>query len=99
MTACRIRSDRRRDDRLASNLVIRWKRPGRIEDNKAWMVDESRSGLGFITTARVAPRPGDVLNIRRRDGDAWATIDRTIRVARTSPASDGDLIMIGCTME
>lgn len=96
MPDCIIRSDRRRDERVESRDVARWKRPGRIEDHKAWMVDRSRSSIGFMADAAAAPRLGEVLNIRQLDRDRWTIIEDTVRVARTAPAGD-DLVMVGCT--
>lgn len=91
--------DRRREARVEANDQVRWKRPGRIEDHKAWMVDRGRSSLGFLAAAEAAPRVGEVLNIRRQDGDCWALIDGTIRVARATPTPNADLLTIGCTIE
>ena len=84
---------------MEADDVIRWKRPGKIEDNKAWMIDRSPSGLGFLTRAKTAPRVGDTLNIRRLEDERWATIERSVRVARTTPTLGHDLVMIGCSIE
>ncbi|MBN2561035.1 MAG: hypothetical protein JXQ75_08905 [Phycisphaerae bacterium] len=99
MTRCVVRSDRRKEPRGEADASIRWKRSGRVEDNKAWLVDRSPSGLGFLATAKTAPRVGELLNIRRLDGDRWATIDRPVRVARTTPVSSETFVMIGCTID
>jgi hypothetical protein len=92
-------TERRREPRIEADDIIRWKRPGKIEDEKAWMIDRSPNGLGFLTTSDRSPQVGEMLNIRRMTDDRWTVIDRPIRVARTMPASSGDLIMVGCEME
>jgi hypothetical protein len=84
---------------VEANDVIRWKRPGKIEDHRAWMVDRAASGMGFLAQAAVAPRVGDLLNIRRQDEDRWEVLDRTVRVARTTPTSNDEFVMVGCTVE
>ncbi|MFH1418104.1 MAG: hypothetical protein ABII12_07475 [Planctomycetota bacterium] len=93
------KSDRRKEERKIADDIIRWKRPGKIEDQKAWMVDRAPSGLGFLTNTEIAPCVGEVLNVRQLDRDRWITIDRTVRVARAALASDDSLTMIGCAVE
>jgi hypothetical protein len=90
--------DRRSEPRIECDRIVRWKRPGKIEDHKAWMVDRAPSGLGFVTSADVAPQVGEILNIRQLDEDRWATIDRTVRVARATQTTADNLIMIGCAL-
>ncbi len=92
-------SNRRKEERALADDIIRWKRPGKIEDQKAWMVDRAQSGLGFLTDTKIAPRAGEILNVRQLDRDRWITIDRTVRVARATLASDDTLTMIGCSVE
>jgi hypothetical protein len=99
MSSCTIKSDRRSEMRMENGDTMRWKRPGKFEDHKAWMVDRSPSGLGFLTQAGVAPRVGEILNIRRLDDDRWATLDRAVRVVRADPATDESLTMVGCRLE
>ncbi len=99
MTRCKIRSDRRNEPRVEASEVMRWKRPGKVEDHKAWMVDRSASGFGFLAMTQSAPRVGEILNLRRLDRDRWATVDRIVRVARTTPTSNNDLVLIGCRIE
>ncbi len=99
MPRCIIRSDRRRESRAEADDVIRWKRPGRVEDHQAWMIDRSPSGLGFLSRAESAPRVGEIVHVRRLEGDCWATLDRTVRVARATPTPGDGLVMIGCHIE
>lgn len=91
--------ERRREERILSNDPIRWKRPGRIEDQKGWMIDSAASGMGFLTLQSTAPQIGDVLNVRRQDGNRWATVDQTVRVARSTPTTNGQFAMVGCTVQ
>ncbi len=91
-------SERRREERILSNDPIRWKRPGKIEDQKGWMIDTAASGMGFLALQSTAPEIGDVLNVRRLDGDRWATIDQTVRVARTTLTTNGQFTVVGCTL-
>ncbi len=98
MTKCVLKSDRREEPRIETSDVIRWKRPGRPEDNTAWTVDRSQSGLGFMITADVTPHVGDVLNVRRLDQDRWETINQTVRVVHATRASCDQLVMIGCRL-
>ncbi len=92
-------NERRREPRTDSERTIRWKRPGRIEDVKGWMVDESTSGLGFMVGTPSAPRVGDLLHIRRRDGQEWASVERPVRVARITLMPGENLAMVGCSVE
>jgi hypothetical protein len=89
-------TERRIERRLASDDVIRWKRPGRIEDHKGWSVDRSLSGLGFLVEAPAAPRVGERLHVRQLDGDRWTVLDRTYCVVRADPANGGDFAFVGC---
>lgn len=89
-------TDRRRAPRQTCDDALRWKRPGRIEDHTGWALDISSTGLGFLSRAESCPRVGDRLNIRRLDGQDWTTIDRPIRVARVSPTSGSDMVVVGC---
>ena len=91
--------ERRREPRAETDHTIRWKRPGRIEDQKGWMLDESSSGLGFLVAARSAPRVGDRLHIRRRDGRDWVSIERHVSVARVTLMPGDDLAVIGCRLD
>ena len=90
--------EQRREVRLESDEVVRWKRPGQVEDNKAWTVDRSPSGYGFMVRVDVAPKVGDLIHIRRYDDDGWDSFDEPFRVARTQRATD-ELVIIGCVME
>ena len=90
--------ERRKEVRLESSDVLRWKRPGHVEDNKAWTVDRSPSGFGFMARIEDAPKVGDRLHIRRYDADRWDTIDGSFRVARTEPATE-DLLVVGCVID
>ena len=90
--------ERRGEIRIESDDVIRWKRPGRFEDRKAWTLDKSQSGIGFLTLSENAPIVGDMLHIRRRDGKHWAPLNGEIRVARAAPTSGDGLVMIGCQL-
>ena len=99
MSARTINSDRRSEMRMESSDIVRWKRPGKLEDRKAYMLDRSPSGLGFVAHTSEAPRVGDILNLRRRDGDRWATLDRAVRVVRADPATDDSLTIVGCRLE
>ncbi len=88
-------AERRQEVRLDSQDVIRWKRPGRMEDVKAWTIDRSPSGYGFMSRADQAPRLGDMIHIRRFDNDRWAAIEEPFKVTRVLPATD-ELVVIGC---
>lgn len=90
--------ERRNEVRVESNDVLRWKRPGRVEDNKAWTVDRSPSGFGFMARIQDAPRVGDRINIRRYDSDRWDTVLEPFRVARTEPVTE-ELLFVGCVMD
>jgi len=92
-------ANRRSQVRQPSRDVIRWKRPGRIEDQKGWAVDHSAAGIGFMTAAASGPLAGELIHIRRLDGDRWATIDRIVRVAHASPTANHDVLMVGCSLE
>ncbi|MBX3396807.1 MAG: hypothetical protein KF841_15730 [Phycisphaerae bacterium] len=88
-------ADKRREVRLDSQDIIRWKRPGRIEDHKAWTIDRSPSGYGFMARVHEAPRLGDLIHIRRFDHDRWASFEEPYRVSRVFPATD-ELVVVGC---
>ncbi|OWY68481.1 hypothetical protein B7486_26045 [cyanobacterium TDX16] len=90
--------ERRREIRTEADEVIRWKRPGRIEDHRAWTVDNSPSGLGFLTHALHALTPGDELHLRRKDDGMWAPLDRNVRIARITPTSSPELVLVGCSI-
>lgn len=91
-------AERRRDVRLDCDDIIRWKRPGRFEDHKAWSNDRSPTGMGFITETRNAPAIGDVLHVRRMVVGRWTIESHVIRVARIARASSPDLTFVGCTL-
>ncbi len=99
MTIPPIPTERRREPRADSDRTIRWKRPGRIEDQKGWMLDESSSGLGFMVGTPSAPRVGDRLHIRHRDGREWVGIERPVRVARVTLLPGDDLAVVGCRLD
>jgi len=99
MVSVQAVDNRRRDTRRPSDDLIRWKRPGRIEDHKGWSIDASASSLGFLADRRSAPCVGERLNVRRLDGERWTTIDRPVWVARTMPASSDDLVFVGCMID
>jgi hypothetical protein len=90
--------DRRRELRCSSDDVIRWKRPGRIEDHKGWTLDGSPSGIGFLALAEAAPEVGDRIHIRKLEGDTWTTLDRTVRVARADPTANNEFVVVGCAI-
>ncbi len=90
--------ERRRELRHNADDVIRWKRPGRIEDRKGWTLDASPSGIGFLTLSEEAPRIGDEIHLRRLEGETWATIERTVRVARADPTTNNEFVVVGCTI-
>jgi hypothetical protein len=92
-------TERRTNLRLRSEDVLRWKRPGRVEDHKAWSVDRSDLGIGFCTLAEVRPQVGEVINLRVLDRDRWKTVEQTVRVARTDPTPGGELIFVGCALD
>lgn len=98
MSAPATTSERRNEVRLESNDVLRWKRPGRVEDNKAWTVDRSPSGFGFMARIQDAPQIGERIHIRRYDADRWDTVLEPFRVARTELVTD-ELLVVGCVME
>ena len=91
-------AERRRDIRVDCNDTIRWKRPGRLEDHKAWSNDRSPTSLSFITETQSAPAIGDVLHVRRIVTDRWAIENHVIRVARITQASSSNLTFVGCTL-
>ncbi|MFQ5428929.1 MAG: hypothetical protein ACE5E1_01360 [Phycisphaerae bacterium] len=90
--------DRRREVRLESDDVIRWKRPGQVEDNKAWTIDRSPSGYGFMARVETAPKVGDRLHIRRYSDDRWDSFDESFRVARTEAVTE-ELVLVGCVID
>ncbi len=90
--------DRRSETRVESDDVIRWKRPGSIEDNKAWTIDRSPSGYGFMAKIETAPKVGDRIHIRRFDSDRWDSLDEPFRVARTEAVTD-ELVLVGCVID
>ncbi len=90
--------DRRSETRVESDDVIRWKRPGSIEDNKAWTIDRSPSGYGFMAKIDTAPKVGDRIHIRRFDSDRWDSLDEPFRVARTEAVTD-ELVLVGCVID
>ena len=92
-------SDRRRDVRNEADDVIRWKRPGRVEDNKAWTCDKSASSIAFLTPFDVAPTVGDVLHVRRLEAGNWDVLSDTVRVARVMRISADQMALVGCTVE
>lgn len=89
----------RKDVRIESHDIIRWKRPGRIEDHKAWAVDKSPTSMGFLTDVQSAPQVGDTLHVRFRIHGEWQPMERTVRIARTQLTPGRDLVMVGCTIE
>ena len=89
----------RREIRIRSDDIIRWKRQGRIEDFKGWALDKSPSSLGFLTTPGSAPEVGEVLHIRQWEDGEWNTIDRTVRIARAQLTPSRDLVIVGCTID
>lgn len=93
--------DRRRETRNACDDIIRWKRPGRIEDQQAWLLDRSDSGLGFLIEPVPTLRVGDVLHlrIRERDGDQWFLRNETVRIMRLRPTPNLELTMVGARVE
>jgi hypothetical protein len=90
--------DRRRELRCNADDVIRWKRPGRIEDHKGWTLDASPSGIGFLTLSDAAPQVGDRLHLRKLEGETWTTLDRTVRVARADPTANNEFVVVGCAI-
>ena len=98
MSAPATTRERRGEVRLESNDVLRWKRPGRVEDNKAWTVDRSPSGFGFMARIQDAPQIGERIHLRRYDADRWDALSEAFRVARTEPVTD-ELLVVGCVME
>jgi len=94
-------SERRRETRTACDDIIRFKRPGRIEDRHAWLLDRSATGLGFLIEPISTLRVGDVLNlrIRERDGDQWYDRDEAVRVMRLRPTPNLELTMVGARIE
>ena len=79
--------------------MIRWKRPGKIEDHRGWALDCSEAGIGFMTCADISPQIGDAIHLRKFDGDRWATLDKAIHVRRKSPTSHPDVLVIGCSLD
>ncbi len=98
MSAGTMTIERRRETRVESDDVIRWKRPGHIEDNKAWTIDRSPSGYGFMSRVESAPKVGDRIHIRLRDSDGWDVYDEPFRVARTETVTD-QLVLVGCVVD
>lgn len=91
-------SDRRRELRQDSDDVIRWKRPGKLEDQRAWSIDLSSSGMGFMTPHDAAPSVGDMLHLHRQIGNTWEKIERPVRVARVSSSSNPEVVTVGCEL-
>ena len=99
MTTQAARPERRKSPRLRFDDVIRWKRPGRAEDHKAWSIDRSDEGIGFCTVAQNAPRVGEIINLRVFNRDRWMTFDGPVKVARVDATPGGELVMVGCMIE
>lgn len=89
-------NNQRREIRQCADDVIRWKRPGRIEDHRAWTLDVSPSGIGFMTSSDPGVRIGDRIHVRRLDGDIWSTLEGPIEVARVSQTSSPGVVVVGC---
>jgi|GEM_PF-1794510 len=87
--------ERRREVRLASDDVIRWKHPGKFEDFKGWTIDRSPSGYGFMAKAEQAPKIGERINIRRLERDRWDILGESFRVTRAEIVTD-ELTLVGC---
>lgn len=98
MNAMHGRFDKRGEPRVISDDVIRFKRPGRFEDNKAWTIDRSPSGYGFITRTDHAPTVGDTIHIKRFDTDRWDSLDHSFRVARIDAVTP-ELVIVGCVAQ
>ncbi len=98
MEASVLNAERRRDERALWDDTIRWKRPGRIEDHKAWAVDRSPTSLGFLTDTKAAPAIGDTLHVRRMDRDRWVILEDVVRVARVSRTTSPELTVVGCRL-
>ena len=90
--------DRRAEIRVEASDVIRWKRPGQLEDNKAWTIDRSSNGIGFLTASEAAPAVGDVITLRRLDQDRWSIIEGAVEIARVSPCPRDELTVVGCRL-
>lgn len=90
--------DQRKEFRRDSTDIIRWKRPGRVEDHRAWAIDNSPSGLGFMTLARHELTPGDSLHLRREEERLWAVEERDVRIVRVTPTSSPDVVIVGCEL-
>lgn len=93
--------ERRRETRTSCDDIIRFKRPGRVEDRHAWLLDRSATGLGFLIEPISTLRVGDVLNlrIRAREGDQWYDRDEAVRVVRLRPTPNLELTMVGAHIE
>jgi len=98
MTAGTMAIERRSETRVEADDIIRWKRPGRFEDNKAWTIDRSPSGYGFMARTEIAPRVGDKIHIRFHENDNWTVFDEPFRVARTETVSE-ELVLVGCVVD
>ncbi len=92
------RFEKRIEPRIISDDVIRFKRPGRFEDHKAWTIDRSPSGYGFITRTDHAPSLGDTIHIRRFDTDRWDAYAHSFHVARIDPVTP-ELVIVGCVAQ
>lgn len=97
MTAGTMTLERRSETRVDADDVIRWKRPGRFEDNKAWTIDRSPSGYGFMARVETAPKAGERIHIRLQENDNWKMFDEPFRVARTEAVTDR-LVLVGCVV-
>ena len=84
--------DRRRELRHESEDIIRWKRPGRIEDHRG--LDR----VGVLALGRHQLMPGDALHLRREEDRLWATVERDVRVVRITPTSSPDVVIVGCEL-
>jgi len=98
MTVGTMTIERRRETRVESDDVVRWKRQGRVEDNKAWTIDRSPSGYGFMARVETAPKVGDRIHIRLHDNNNWDVFDGPFRVARTETVTD-ELVLVGCVVD
>jgi hypothetical protein len=42
--------------------------------------------------------PGDQLHLRRKNDGMWAPLERNVRIARITPTSSPELVLVGCTL-
>ena len=89
--------ERRQELRHNADDVIRWKRPGRIEDRKVGRFDASPSGTRFLTLAEVAPHVGDELQLATAGGRDLGHDRAGPSASRADLTTNSEFVVVGCS--